>query len=624
MLKGYVGKILDVNLADQSFQVRDLDEEFAKLYVGGKGFGVKLLYDNLPAGIEPLSPENILIFSTGPLTGSQAPQSNRFVVSCKSPLTGLIGTSTCGGNFATKMKSAGFDIIIVRGKAAQPMYLKITDRQVEFLDAGELWGLGTYEVQERFPKEYGKAVIGPAGEHLVKYAAIVSQERLAGRCGTGAVMGSKNLKAIIAKGAYQAEKADEEGFKKLREEIIAYKKGHPMLGDVLPRLGTINLVMTTAGRNIMPTRNFQKGHHRDASKVCGEELAEHHLVKRGGCISCPVLCGRVVKRGDKNIKGPEFESTAAFSSYIENFDIKNVFEWNYLADDYGLDSISTGSSIAFAMELTEKGLLSSELKFGRTDNISQTIADIAYRRGLGNELAEGTKWLAEKYGGKEFAINVKGLELPAYDPRGCYGQGLEYATTNRGGCHVQGATMYMEATGPLSIDPHATKGKPELVMIQQNIANGVSSLVMCLFSTYGLIPAAVFNLQPHGWIYKTINQVVQHAGPVLRLTNKFKLNVQVNWFEKFYSRLTGVPMSMSDFIELGERIFNLERMFNLREGMTKEADTLPKRLLKESTFPGIKGGVPLEAMLPQYYRARGWNQDGIPTEATLKRLRIQA
>ncbi len=623
LMAGYMNRSLDVDLSSGRVSELPIDDEDRTLYLGGKGIGTRLLYDHTPAGLDPYDPEMVLIFSTGPLTATRAPQSNRFVVTTKSPLTGAIANSTCGGSFASKLKKAGVDVLLIRGRADHPVYLEITEDDVLVKDAGHLWGKGAEETQELLPKAFGKAVIGPAGENLVRYACIVSDERLAGRTGCGAVMGSKNLKAVIATGRRKVEIMDDATFSKLQTSINKYLRSHPMTGDVLPRLGTANLVNVTAGRNILPVNNFQRGTDRRAVNISGEKLAAEEMEKRTGCINCPIVCGRSVKLKGKITKGPEFETLGLMGANLGNFDLKLVLELNQICDDMGMDSISTGGSIGFATELTQRGLLSSDLSFDRHEGICDLVRDIAHRRGLGDDLADGVKRMSEKYGGKEYAIHVKGLELPSYDPRGCYGQGLEYATTNRGGCHVQGSTMFFEATGPLSIDPLSVRAKPQLVVMQQNLVAAVSSSVFCVFATYAVVPAFVYRLNPQGLVSRIMVQAVLNSGPILTMALKTKAPFKVLWFEKFLSYIFGRRVTLGEFIEIGERVFNMERQYNVREGFTASDDTLPARLLNESTFSGVERGVPLDTMLPRYYRLRGWDPDGMPTEKTLKRLQIR-
>lgn len=623
MQGGYMNKSYDVDLSTGEVKDLPISEEDRRLYLGGKGIGVRLLYDHTEAGLDPYDERMPLIFATGPVTGTAAPQSNRFVVITKSPLTGAIATSTCGGNFATKLKKAGVDVLMVRGRAKEPVYLEVTEEGVAIKDAKGIWGMGIVETQAALPKKFGKAVIGPAGENKVRFAAIVSEERFAGRTGVGAVMGDKRLKAVIADGNAKVPIVDPSAFKAFQKKITKFTRDHPMTGGILPRLGTANIVMPAAGRNILPVRNFQKGSDHAAVQISGEKLADEDLEKKVGCIACPVLCGRGIRRGGKLTKGPEYETIAVLGANTGTFDLQRIYEWNELVDDLGMDSISAGGVLGFAMELTEKGMLESDLSFDNKENVAKTLMDIAYRRGLGNDLAEGVKRMAEKYGGEEFAIHVKGLELPGYDPRGCYGQGLEYATTNRGGCHIQGATLYLEAIGPLSVDPLSVKAKPELVILQQNFSAAISASVFCMYSSYAVIPSLLFKMSPQSLLYRLVTRTMLNAGPVLRLVLRTKNPLAVLWFEKFITHTTGRNTSMGEFFEIGERIFNLERVYNLREGFTAADDTLPPRLLNEPTFKDQKRGVPLGKMLPQYYRVRGWDERGVPKPKTLKRLKIR-
>ncbi|HEY3357279.1 MAG TPA: aldehyde ferredoxin oxidoreductase family protein [Polyangia bacterium] len=616
-------RYLEVDLSSGAVARKELDRRDVELYVGGRGLGARLLYDQTRPGLDPYDPGMALIFSAGPLTGTSAPQSNRFVVTTKSPLTGLIADSHCGGSFATKLRKAGYDAVLIRGRAEQPVYLEITDEKVEIKDAAHLWGKTTAETQAALPKRYGKAVIGPAGEHLVRYAAIVSQTRLAGRTGVGAVMGSKNLKAVIADGQQEIPVADRDAFKKLQKEITEFLQQHPMTGRILPELGTANIVMPAAGRNIMPVRNFQTGHDLRIVDLAGEKMRDELLLKHDGCISCPIHCGRHVKVDGGEGKGPEFETIGLLGSNLGIFDLPAVIQLGIMADELGMDSISLGSSLAFATELTERGMLASDLAWGNVAAYRAAIEDIAYRRGLGDDLADGTKRMAERHGGKDFAINVKGLELPAYDPRGCVGQGLEYATTSRGGCHIRGSTMFLEATGPVSVDPVSPKAKPELVILQQNTNASISALSMCYFAAYAMIPAAIFNLDPNSLVYRVLMKVMLNAGPAVQLVLKLKNPAQLLWFEKFLSVVTGRTISMGDLNEIGERIMNLERLYNLREGLKPEVDdTLPPRMLNEPTSR-YNRGVPLGEMLPRYYGIRGWDRGGVPTEKTIARLQIR-
>jgi aldehyde:ferredoxin oxidoreductase len=626
MIKGYAGRILEVDLRDETFSFEPLDEETARLYIGGKGYGTRLLYDRTEAGIDPLGPENLLIFATGPLNGSVAPQSNRFAVVCKSPLTGGIGNATCGGSFAYGLKKAGIDIVVIQNQAKRPVRLDIDGDadQVSFIDAADLWGKGSYETQALLGKRKYHAVIGPAGENQVLYAGILSNERIAGRTGVGAVMGSKRLKAVSTWGSRKLDMEDQDKFKAYTKEVRKIFKDHPVLGESMKRFGTGGIVNTTNARNILPTRNFKYGHFDQGMKISGEWVEDHELKGvKSSCIHCPVSCGRDVEvEGKGRVKGPEYETLALLGSNLEIGDIKKVAEWNYHADDLGMDTISLGASLSFAMELREKGMLDVPLDFGDPSGVTEMIHDIGHRRGVGNDLADGVRRMSEKHGGREFAMHVKGLELSAYDPRGSFAQGVEYATTNRGGCHVQGASMYLESTGPLTINPQNLKLKAELPVVQQNLACAINSMVLCIFTTYGMVPKAVHEMSPNSFTYKLLTTLLENSGPLMRKAMSLKGNPMM-WFEKWLTYITGTKFSSGHLQEIGARIFNLERMYNLREGLTGADDTLPWRMLHEPTFKHMDSGHPLDQLLPRYYRIRGWDKGGVPTARTLEKLQVR-
>jgi len=299
-----------------------------------------------------------------------------------------------------------------------------------------------------------------------------------------------------------------------------------------------------------------------------------------------------------------------------------VSEWNHLADELGMDTISLGAVLGFAMELQERGMLDAGVRFGDASGVADLIRDIAYRKGLGNDLADGVRRMSEKYGGRPFAMHVKGLELSAYDPRGSYAQGVEYATSNRGGCHVQGASMYMESTGPLTINPHSLNLKADLPVVMQNLACAINSMVLCIFTTYGMVPRFIHELSPYSRTHRALTAIFEHSGPLLRLAMGAKV-APILWFEKWLTYITGERFTSGHLQEIGARIFNLERMYNLREGLTAADDTLPDRILHEPTFPGMTSGHPLHLLLPRYYALRGWDRHGVPTARTLKRLQVR-
>lgn len=631
-----MGNILDINLTDGSVGSYEIDDETRRKYLGGKGLAARILYDTMKGGVDPLSPDNVLIIMTGPLTGTGAPCSSRFDASMKSPLTGAILSSNCGGNFGIRLKRAGYDAMIIRGRSEDKVYINITEDNVEIKDASELWGMNTEEVQQKLDdiegNKTGKIVIGPAGENAVLYAAIISQERALGRGGAGAVMGSKNLKAVVANGNKKVPIAKPKKFKRAVKKWAKKLKEHPSTGDVLPRYGTGNLINLTNAGNILPTRNFQAAHFEDAELISGEYMAEHHLKRNAGCVSCPIKCGRVIELEGKEVKGPEYETLAMFGANIDNKDITKIYEWNHICDLMGMDTISAANCIAFAMELGEKGMLETDLRFGNVDSVSQMLYDIANRNGLGNDLADGVKRMSEKHGGKEFAMHVKGMEPPGYDPRSAVGQGLGYATANRGACHIDGGyVVYLEVLGPLSIDPFAIKSKPELAVIQQNLFNAIACSISCVFTSYAFLPKITFRISPHGFIGRQYSNIMTgqitrfNLGKIIKISRGRGFPIHIVPHEKVLSAITGAKFYISDFMKVGERAFNIERMFNIREGFAPKDDTLPKRWLEEpsadtgAVFPlyGLYGG------LFRYYELRGWDEDGAPTPELLETLGIE-
>jgi len=628
---GYMGRFLDIDLSTATVKDYEISDEMLELYLGGKGLATRILYDTTPAGVDPLGPDNVLIVNTGPLVGSSASSCNRFNVTTKSPLTGTAFSSNSGGNIGLYLKRAGVDGIIIRGKAEKPTWIHIKDGMVELLDASDLWGLDTQETQARLPAKTGKMVIGPAGENGVLYACIISQERAAGRGGVGAVMGSKNLKALTATGSAKVPVANTEKFKADIKKWAKLLQDHPTTGEMMPKFGTSIFVNRCNVTNCMPTHNFKRGTFEHAEEVSGEVMAETLLEKNFGCTGCVVKCGRHVKVGDKVVKGPEYETLALLGPNIENTDLEKLCEWNYKADLMGLDTVSLGNTLGFAMELNEKGLWDSGLEFGKIEGISELIEDIAHRRGVGDELADGVKRLSEKYGGKEFAIQVKGLELPGYDPRGAIGHGLGYAVANRGGCHLGGGYMvYVEATGPLTMDPLTTHAKPQFTAFLTTYLDSVSVAGSCSFTAWTMFPKQVIALNPSGAIYRVIAKATEAIGPTLSLILKYPRMLAfvppmvVLPHPKALKDLTGMKMTWGRFLEAGERCYLIERLYNFREGITGEQDTLPRRLTDELQTADPRSRVPLSKMLPVYYRTKGLDSHGAPKPKTLERLGVRA
>ncbi|NLI69945.1 MAG: aldehyde ferredoxin oxidoreductase family protein [Firmicutes bacterium] len=632
MIGGYMGKVLEVDLSTCKYKTYPLPERLLELYIGNKGVGARLLYDMLPPGTDPLDEKNVLIINTAPLTGTGAPSSNRFNVTTKSPLTLAIVHSNCGGNFGIHLKRAGYDALIITGKAKKPVYLVINDDQITLEDATELWGLDTEKTQEKLPPKMGKIVIGPAGENLVRFACIVSQERVAGRGGVGTVMGSKNLKAVVAGGTHKIRPYHEEKFKETTKQWRTISKEHPATGEELPRYGTAIFVNKCNATHTLPTKNFLHGSYENADDVSGETLAEKYLIRNIGCHGCPIACGRQVELDGKKVKGPEYETLGLFGPNIMNNDLAAILEWNYQADLLGLDTISLGNTIGFVMEAGEKDLLKTDLSFGKTAGISQAIEDIAYRRGLGDDMAEGVRFLANKYGGTNYAIHVKGMEIASYEPRGAMGQGLGYAIASRGGCHIAaGYAIYLEANGPITCDPLTTAGKPGLVVLNQTTMEAVSVLGCCIFTVYMFLPRQLIEFNARSrFVSKALSNGFVYGGNLIGRALSlpaWSLPVQPPFFMlpqvKAHQECTGRRFTMGQMVETGKRVVTMDRIFNLREGLTAADDTLPKRFTHEiQRAEEPRSRVRLEEMVPKYYSMRGWDANGVPRARTLRALGI--
>ena len=629
---GYMGKVMLVDLSTETVAEYPWTDEQRELYLGGKIMAAKILYDHLTGKEEPFSEENWVVIATGPLTGTGAPSSARFDVSALSPQTGILASSNCGGSFGHHLKEAGFDALILKGKCRTHRWLEIDEGQFRFHDAGELWGMKVSQCQEKLEeltgkKRLGKLCIGPAGENLVKYAGICSEERTAGRTGLGAVLGWKNLKAITAFGTKAIPIHNREKTAAWCKKWSEQLQKHPLTGKQLPRLGTGGLVSSMQLLGILPRRNYSAGQYEDFDEVSGETLAEKYLLTNKGCTSCPIRCQRAVQVGGKTVKGPELETLGLLGGNICNNDLQKIIQWNYQLDELGMDTISAASTIAWAMEANEKGLWQNGLKFGSTDELSQVFEDIAYRRGIGDELAEGSKRLSEKYGGKEFAIHSKGLELAAYEPRRAVGQGLGYAVSNRGGCHLNGGYLViMEGLG-LHIDPQTPKAKADLTMTFQNLMETISASGQCLFTSYTFFPSFLLT-KPNGLITKTANTLIPHLGWALRVINRFPRLAMLHMpgfpHTKMHQLALGMKMDFGRYMEIGERGYTLERYINTKFGISAANDKLPKRLTDTPQDPADpKTRVPLETMKKTYYQARGWDPNGIPKEKLLRRLKIK-
>lgn len=591
----YNGKLLRINLSTGEIKEEALDLELAKKFIGGRGLGTKMLLDEGIAEVDPLSEQNKLIYITGPMTGAAVPTGGRYMVVTKSPLTSMIASSNSGGQWGGKLKYAGWDAIIVEGKSDSPVYINIEDEKVEIKSAEEFWGKKSEEVDDELKQIYPKCSvlnIGPAGERQSLMAAIMNdKDRAAGRSGVGAVMGSKNLKAITVTASKTVmEPFDSEALKAATKDANAKIKENGVTGSGLPTYGTAVLVNIINNVGSLPTNNWQKSYDENADMFSGESMKDEILEKQGFCHRCPIGCGRIIRLNDKIVGGPEYEPLWAYGSNCGVTDLKAIAEANYWCNEYGLDAISAPCTIAAAMELYQKGYIKDEdcdgipLKWGSSEAIVEWTKRMgACETKLGKLMAEGSYRLCEYYGVPEISMSVKKQEMPAYDARGIQGIGITYATSNRGGCHVRGYLISPEILGlPEQLDRLQTDNKAVWAKIFQDLTAVIDSMGMCLFTSFALgAPeyAALLN-----------------AG-------------------------TGTDYDAAALLEVGERIYNIERMFNKAAGMRPEDDRLPKRLTEEPISNGpSKGEISkIDITLPQYYEARGWD-NAFPTEETLKRL----
>ena len=592
-MKGLNNQILEVNLDNEKFSREPVSEEISLNYLGGRGLGVKLLSERLPVSINPLDRDNLLIFASGPFGGTTVPTNGRFSLVTKSPLTNGIFYSNSGGNFGVVMKKCGFDGILIQGALKEPGYLLIENGNASIRDASNLWGNDTEKTLDVLKKLEGNRInslmIGPAGEHLIKIASIMNDAtRAFGRGGVGAVMGSKKLKAIVVKGGeYKVDIDDIELLKKYVKVALDKIKVVPITRISLPKFGTSALVNVINILGMFPINNFQKGFDERATQVSGEEINERLTLEHEGCYACPIRCGRITQAGDMKGKGPEYESVWALGPNLGIYDLISITQANYLCNSLGLDTISCGGSIACAMELQEKGLIEDHtLIFGNASILKETVKKIALKKGIGAQIGEGSRNLSKMYNSKDLAMQVKGLELPAYDPRGAIGHALGYATSNRGGCHLTGYLASLEIfAAPKKIDRFTMAGKPDLLVLKQNQKATEDSLVICAFA---------------GWA------------------------LGLDYYARFLKAITGIEFDIIKLLEIGERIYNMERILNIREGFTKKDDKLPPRFLNEPLKEGFSKDhvVPLEKMLEQYYYVREWDSNGIPKTELLERLGI--
>lgn len=594
---GYTGKILRVDLSTGSYRIKDLPADMAEHFIGGAGFAVKTLFDEVAARTDPLGPENKLIFAGGPFTGTSVPCASRMAVAAKSPLTNAVGMSLSGGHFPAEMKFAGYDIIIIEGRADKPTYLWLSDGKVRFKKAGKLWGSHTGDCQQMIKNDLGDqniriACIGPAGENLSKISAIINERRAFGRKGMGAVMGSKNLKAIALQGDRSPDIADPEKFIAAREQMAKQMKESQVLYPAFSKSGTPMVVDHCSHIGIFPLNNFSATGEYDISEKIGMAAQGPLTIGKEACYNCPVGCThlKLAKSGEYAgaLGEPEFETLYALGGATGVDNANAIVAADRLCDELGLDTISAGVTVAFAMELGEKGILTAndtdglDLKFGHHKAMVNLLRMMAFRQGFGDILADGAVEAARKIGkgSQQYAMHVKGLELPGYDVRGAKAHGLNYATAYTGADHCRGYA-FQEVFGipvPYEVDRFSVEGKGRLTKWNQDMRTATTDCpTMCGF-------------------------ILDMALPGTGLENTAALMTAV----------TGIAYTPEEVLKVGERVNNVAKAFNMREGFTRADDSLPDRLMDESLGGGESKGHKisrneLDQMLTEYYTERGWD-----------------
>jgi aldehyde:ferredoxin oxidoreductase len=607
-MNAYTGKILYIDLSTGSYRTDTFQEDFAKAYIGGTGFGVKTLIDNLKPGLDAFDPQNPLIYAVGATAGTMVPgTASKFGVFAKSPATNLLGEAYSTGQFGADLRMAGYDIVVITGKAPKPVYLWIDDDSVQMRNAAHLWGKTTWEAEQLIRDELGDqnvrvSGIGQAGENLVRLACLINDHfRAAGRTGLGAVMGSKNLKAVAVRGTHDVGVADPGALQEFCKEL--YTRAEGPATSKYRGLGTPANLLTLNAQGALPTRNYQSAMFEGIEKVSGEYLNEHFVTKKQGCSACPCRCEHIAEARDEGqFKGAiarvEYETVMAFGPYCGVDDLNAVIKALEYCDTFGVDAIGTGIVIGFAMECYEKGLISKEdtggleLEFGNGAAMVEMVKKIALREDIGSLLAEGVKRAAEKIGrgSEHFAMHIKGLEMTGYDVRGLKTCALGYAVSRRGADHQRHGSYGWDLSGKVDRFK-AEPGRGKLVMGDEDLYCVIDSMIICKFTR------TIWNG------YEDIAKV--------------------------YSLVTGIPMTSDEIEKAGERISNLARLFNIREGMTRKDDSLPERVMTDPIPSGVsKGSVTtqqdLDIMLDGYYDARGWTELGVPKESKLEELGLSS
>ncbi|MGQ9515071.1 MAG: aldehyde ferredoxin oxidoreductase family protein [Thermoproteota archaeon] len=606
MVKGYAGRLLLVDLSSKSFRREPIDRSYVRLYIGGRGLGARYLLDHIVPGADPLGPQNPFIIMTGPFTGTPISSVHKFEVLTKSPLTNMYLCSNVGGTFGVELKKAGFDGLILLGKLPRRGYLSILDDHVEIRDASHLWGKDCRETSLLIKEELGEKVnvmrIGPAGENLVRFANVMSEpERSAGKGGAGAVLGSKNLKAIAVKGSGKVAVADGDEVRRLGMEILKLIKENPATGQNFPRWGTCQYTRLICEMGIYPFKNFQSVLIDTQGKIDAETWRENYVLKDSSpCYICSIGCAKIsqIKEGryrGSTVEGPEYESLWALGPNCGVVECETPMIANMLCDKLGLDTISTGVTISFAMECYEKGLITEDetgmpVRFGDGQALLTLIERIAHREGIGDQLAEGVCRFARKIGkgSERFAMHCKGMELPAYDPRGVWGMALAYATSCRGGDHLKAWTISDEITSG-RYDRFSTEGKAELVKKIQDLRATYDSLINCILASRA---------------------------------------ITIEVCAKLLEAITGTAYDVKALLSCGERIYNLERVIATTDGITSKDDSLPARIIEDNLDVGLAAGIRIgrdnfEKMLREYYEIRGWDEKGLPKETKLAELEME-
>ncbi len=598
MYYGYAGKILSIDLSSGKITKAETNKDMISKFMGCKGFGVHLLFKNSIPKLSPFHEDNPLIFATGPFTGTQIPSTCKVGVFSKSPQTNLLGESYMGSDFGARLKFAGYDCLVITGRSKEPSYISIIDDEVTILSAAYLWGLDAWDTTDAMKEEAGEkasvACIGPAGENLVVFSCITGDYgRQAGRTGMGAVMGSKNLKGIAVKGTNDLNIADQRRYMDLVEQMQKDCLGP--LFEGMRRYGTPRVVDFVQGMEALPTRNWQTNKF-DGAKSINAEAISSHIEKKKTCFSCPVACSNITRFSDgKNhelyVEGPEFQTICSFGSNCGISDIETIMKANQLCDRLGLDTISTGSLIALTMEASERDLLdqnelSGKMGFGDSDALLRLIQDIGYRKGIGDDISKGIIFFSKKFGIEKYAIHVKGLELPGYDCRSFPGMAIGYAVSGRGGCHLRSLALF---DVDLKGDRFAWEGKGEEVVEAENFHTLLDTFPFCKF---------LRNIAP------------------------------IDILQALYLAVSGIDFGEERMMYYSERIKTLERLYNIREGLTSSMDSLPPRLFEETKEIKDHGKCvldknKLEKAVREYYSARGWDEEGKPTNGTLETLGLE-